>query len=384
MPSPLLSTLARAERGLFGPKIPLNRIRNFLLLEHSLALGTAIHGTPLISALRTVLPDARVEAAASGFALGILHGNPGLDRLIAMSSPFTDLAGAVSTLRSARPFNREPYAVLQTTGNGRTRVTLAAMFGGGHTRAGFSVHPELSAAPLAFDPQRSQIDNNLAIISALGHGPALHSALRADASVAEPRVFPSPQDIDHVRQRLTEAGIREAEPIAVFITQTSPGQRKSWRPERFRRAAEMLSAEYDAQIVFGGTAAESPSVEALRDGLAGRTANLAGKTSLLEMAALFGLADVALTLDTGPMHLARAMRLPMVIVAPAWSPAIEWLPVGNPRARIFKNLDLPSAPEDYIIDEVSVEEVEAALRELLAEFPPMGRRLAEHNAISGR
>jgi hypothetical protein len=56
----------------------------------------------------------------------------------------------------------------------------------------------------------------------------------------------------------------------------------------------------------------------------------------------------------------------MVIIAPAWSPPIEWLPVDNDRFRIFKNADMPSAPPDYIIDEVSVAEVTGALEELLS------------------
>jgi hypothetical protein len=64
------------------------------------------------------------------------------------------------------------------------------------------------------------------------------------------------------------------------------------------------------------------------------------------------------------------MRLPMVIIAPAWSPAVEWLPLNNPRARILKNADLPSAPIGYIIDEVSVSEVQQNLRDLLQLYPP--------------
>jgi hypothetical protein len=60
----------------------------------------------------------------------------------------------------------------------------------------------------------------------------------------------------------------------------------------------------------------------------------------------------------------------MVIIAPAWSPAVEWLPLNNPRARILKNADLPTAPSDYIIDEVTVPEVEQNLNELLALYPP--------------
>ena len=125
------------------------------------------------------------------------------------------------------------------------------------------------------------------------------------------------------------------------------------------------------QIVFAGTAAESPAIEALRSGLSFPTATVAGQTSLLELSAILGLADIALTLDTGPMHLARAMRLPMVIIAPAWSPAVEWLPLNNPRARILKNLDLPTPPpDDYLIDEVTVPEVEQHLNELLPSTHP--------------
>jgi hypothetical protein len=69
------------------------------------------------------------------------------------------------------------------------------------------------------------------------------------------------------------------------------------------------------------------------------------------------------------MHIGRAVGLPMTIIAPAWSPPIEWLPLGIDRFRILKNADMTSAPADYIIDEVSVEEVQLALEELIARYP---------------
>ena len=65
-----------------------------------------------------------------------------------------------------------------------------------------------------------------------------------------------------------------------------------------------------------------------------------------------------------------ASLVSMVIIAPAWSPAIEWLPLNNPRARILKNADLPTAPPDYIIDEVTIPEVEQNLNDLLTLYPP--------------
>jgi ADP-heptose:LPS heptosyltransferase len=347
----------------------LLEFRNFLLLQYPLALGTAIHATPLISAIHAAVPGARVAAAASGFALEVLRDNPGLERLVSTPSPLSDLRGAVRALRAARFFDGEPYAVLQTTGNERSKVVLAAMLSGGTTRVGFTVAPQLSAAPLSFDYRLSQIANNLRIVEALGHGAALIEELERQPDLIEPRVFPSAGDFDAAHVLLREQGVDESQPIAVFITQTSPTQRKSWRAERFRAVAETLRREYGMQIVFVGTSKESPAIDELRESLSFAAASVAGKTTLLEISALLSLADVALTLDTGPMHLARAVRLPMVIIAPAWSPAVEWLPLCNPRARILKNLDMDEAPVDYVIDEVSVDEVERSLRELFAVYP---------------
>jgi len=124
------------------------------------------------------------------------------------------------------------------------------------------------------------------------------------------------------------------------------------------------------QILFAGAPSESPAIDALRAPLSFATANIAGRASLLELAAIMARADIAITLDTGPLHLARAMHLPAIIIAPAWSPAVEWLPINNPRARILKNLTLDEATEDYIIDEVTVPEVEQAAHDLLAAYPP--------------
>lgn len=381
MQSVLLRRVAALEQQLFPLAGSLKDIRNFVLLEHSLALGTAVHGTPLIRALRTVVPGARIVAAASGFGLGVLQGSPDLERLIPMPSPMNDLRGAIRALQQAGISGREPSAVLQSTGNGRTRVTLAAMLSGGHTRVGFGLHPELSAAALVFDPRKSQIDNNLGIIRGLGHGAALEAALARDPNLAEPVVYPSASEFESIGALLGAEGIVVSAPIAVFITQTSLTQKKGWRPQRFRGVAEMLAKEFGAQIVFAGMAAEAAAIEALRSGLRVRSASVAGRTNLGELSALFGLADVALTLDTGPMHLARAMQSPMVVIAPAWSPPIEWLPLHNPKARVLKNMDLPAAPEGYVIDEVSVDEVNAALRELLAQYPPLHRaRAAEAGA----
>lgn len=345
-------------------KGPLCEISNFLLLQYPSALGTAIHATPIIPALRRAVPECRIVVVASGFALDVFRNNPGVDSLIETPSPLKNLSGAVKALRSQRPFRGMPYATLTTTGNERTLIAMQALLSGGSIRIGFTVVPQLYRKPLAFDSALSQIANNLRIVEALGHVPEFF----------EPEIFYSNADLGFARETLARAGVQAGQPVAVFVTQTSVTQRKSWPAERFRAAAEFLTKHYGAHILFVGTAAESRAIDDLRSLLSGPSTNVAGKTTLPQLAALMSLSAVGLTLDTGPMHLGRAVALPMVIIAPAWSPPVEWLPVGNDRFRIFKNADIASPPPpDYIIDEVSVEEVTSALADLLAKYPPRPR-----------
>ena len=323
-----------------------------------MALGTAVHATPLVRALKEARPEARIAVAANGFAAEIFANHPNVERMIVTPSPLKDLGGAVRELRAARSFGGEPFVAITTMGNERTRIALTAMASGASARVGFTEAPELYRKMLRFDTQRSLIDNNLRIVDALGF----------EFRHYEPEIHFSEIDRQWAKSALRDAGVRDGQMAVVFVTQTSVTQRKSWRKERFQAAARHVMERYGAHVVFVGTAAEADAIEAIRDGLGGASSNFAGKTTLLQLSALLSECRVGLALDTGILHLGRAVGLPMAIIAPAWSPPIEWLPLRNPRYRILKNADMPAATSDYIIDEVSVDEATAALDELIATF----------------
>jgi ADP-heptose:LPS heptosyltransferase len=306
----------------------------------------------MVPALRAAMPECRIAVAASGLALEVFRNNPGVDWLIETPSPLVDLRGAVGSWRRQNPFGKRAFLALTTIGNGRTRMGLAALASGAVARAGFTEVPEIYRQVLSSDPSRSLIDNNLRIVESLGF-PFRHF---------EPQTFFADSDLLWAQRSLAEAGRRDGQMVVVFVTQTSVTQRKSWRPERFRAAARHLIERYGAHIVFVGTAAEAQAIESLRDGLGADTSSVAGRTSLLQLSALLSLCRVGLTLDTGTMHLGRTVGLPMAIIAPAWSPPVEWLPVDDPRYRILKNAEMEVCPAD----EVSVEEVTAALDDLIA------------------
>ncbi len=346
----------------------LSEFRNFLLLQHPQALGTAIHATPLIAAIHAAIPDARVAAAASGFALEILRGNPGIETLVATPSPLRELLPSAKALRRAHPFGREHHVVLFTTGNERSRIILSTLLAGSPTRAGFTLMPELAAAHLRFDPRLSQIANNLRILELLGHGPALLDQLQNNPTLIEPTVYFSASDLEAARALLQEAN-PQSSPVAAFAMQGSGGQLTGWHDDRFAqviRHAESLGH----RPIFLGTANDASFIDRIR-ALAGSTGpSLAGRTTIPQLGALLCLCDLLVTLDTGTMHVGRAAGLPMVVLGPSWQRPIEWLPLGNPNVRILRGEDREDIPPDYKLDEIAAVDVNAAVDELTRVLPP--------------
>ena len=194
------SAIAGLERG-FGAgrsrERALSSFRNFLLLQHARALGTVVHATPLIPALREAMPDSRIAVAASGFALEVLRNNPGIERLIETPSPLSDWRGAAQVLRRENPFRGEDFVLVTPVGNDRTKIALQTLFVGAGARVGFTQVPALYRAAFEFDYAKSQIENNLAILPALGH----------TVRHFEPQIFFAAADLEWARRKISRSEI---------------------------------------------------------------------------------------------------------------------------------------------------------------------------------
>lgn len=334
----------------------LRKHRNFLIFMHPSALGTAIHGTPLPSAIKQRIPDASVAVVTSGFSAECFRNHPHVDHFLETVSPLKDRATAIRQLKEAKLFRGEPFVAITPKGSERTPIAMAVRSSGAAVRVGFTTVPQWFDIPLDFDSEISLIDNNLRIIAALGHDPI---------QGVPPIIVPSKEDRERAERLLPQDQIQGRQ-LAVLVTQTSVTQRKSWRADRFKAVAEHLVNKHNVFLVFPGTAGEHEAIETLREYIGLPSINIAGKTGIADLTAVFQQCRIAISLDTGPLHIARAAGLPAVVIAPAWSPVIEWLPVEDPKYRILKNATIPAPPpEDYIIDEVSVGDVIAAADSLL-------------------
>lgn len=96
-----------------------------------------------------------------------------------------------------------------------------------------------------------------------------------------------------------------------------PGARwitKIWPPASWARLADWLIREKGLAVVITGSAGDRELAARITAQMRERAQNLAGHTSLQELAGIMQKARLAVTADTGPMHLAAALGTKVVAV----------------------------------------------------------------------
>jgi ADP-heptose:LPS heptosyltransferase len=143
---------------------------------------------------------------------------------------------------------------------------------------------------------RHEVERQLALVAAVG---CLTSREELSFRVA-------PED----RRALGRYALRE--PLVVVHPGASAASRR-YPPERFAQAIELLAARIDCQVVLTGAEAERPLLSSISERLAhSRALNLAGELPLGQLGALIERADLLVTNNTGPAHLAAAVGTPVV------------------------------------------------------------------------
>jgi lipopolysaccharide heptosyltransferase II len=148
-------------------------------------------------------------------------------------------------------------------------------------------------------------------------------------------------DIASVDHRLAVDGIRgsDARLVVMHVGASAPSRR--WPAERFGQAAEALARRTGARVVFTGSADEAPLVDAARAAMRPReraaAVTLAGALTLGELGALIARAELVITNNSGPAHLAAALGTPIVDLYALTNP--QHIPWKAP-ARVL-NHDVP-------------------------------------------
>lgn len=90
------------------------------------------------------------------------------------------------------------------------------------------------------------------------------------------------------------------------------GSAKCWLPDRFKEVALKLLQKPNVFVLFFGDQTGAPLVNSICQDMPERVINMAGKTTLRELMALIQACSIFLTNDSGPMHMASALNVPLL------------------------------------------------------------------------
>ena len=150
------------------------------------------------------------------------------------------------------------------------------------------------------------------------------------------------------------------------------GAAKRWTPERYAAAADLLARREGARIAVLGGAAERPLGVAIAAAMQSPARVLCGETTLPDLVGVLSRLRLLVTNDSGPMHVAAALGVPLVAVfGPTdWR---ETAPAGGPHRLVREPVPcspclLRECPIDHrCMRRVTVDRVVGEARALLAE-----------------
>jgi heptosyltransferase-2 len=119
------------------------------------------------------------------------------------------------------------------------------------------------------------------------------------------------------------------------------GSSKRWYPERFSQVAAALVKKYHAKIIIFGGPGERDIAEEIVRASGPSLFNMSGQTTIRGLMALLSQCRLLLTNDSGPMHIAAALGVPVVAIFGSTDPALT-TPIGTGHVIIRKNV--PCSP----------------------------------------
>ncbi len=295
-------------------------------------LGDVVLSMPVAQALREARPSAFLAMLVKPECRELIDGHPALNQALVYDKAGAH-RGVLSTIRFAMSLRRERFdiaLVLHPT----FRAHWIAWLAGIPRRIGYARKGGwLLTQRLPHEKQRGrrhEADYTLDFVRALGVVP----------SRASPAIAVSHDAVERVNQRLGEHGIDpQARLVAIHPSASSVSKR--WMPERFAAVADRLAQEQATRIVLVAGRADEPCVEQVTAAMRRPVVNLAGRLSVGELAALLRRAQLLISNDSGPVHIAAAVGTPVVAIFGRNQPGLSqgrWRPLGNHHTILQKDV----------------------------------------------
>ena len=302
-------------------------IRGILVVRVDL-IGDVVLSLPAVRALRRAYPNAAIDMLTLQSTADILAGeradiarvltfDPGAWRRptgLLKLSPWRDALTLLRTLRSTR--YDLAISVSGDIGSILTRLSGAAR------RIGYAdeAYRWFLTDPVPggrYQKRDHEVRYVLALAERAG-GVVTDDDARLSLHVIPDAAYRMRALLDEARSRRNVSG-----PIVALHTGARNGQAKRWPPAHFAALAERLARELDALVVLVGGPSEQALAQAITAHTTAPVLDMVGKTTLPEVVALLEASDLLVTGDSGPLHIACAVRTPVVALHGPTDPGVS-------------------------------------------------------------
>ncbi len=177
---------------------------------------------------------------------------------------------------------------------------------------------------------------------------------------------------DKIRQLLQSRGVNWEKPLVGINPGAAFGPAKRWLPERFAELADRLEQSAGCRVVIVGSAKERDIARQMTNIMKSTPIVLTGDTTLQELIAVISLCQLFISNDSGPMHLAAALKVPTIGI---FGPTDERItaPWGEGHAVVSKQIEcrpcqLVTCPADHqCMKAITAEEVYSVAQQKLTQ-----------------
>jgi heptosyltransferase-1 len=335
-----------------------------ILLIKPSALGDVVHTLPVLVKLRARYPRAQIDWLITPENAEVVRYHPALSNVVLFARrdfskrgrrwrAFVSFFDLLKQIRSAK------YELIIDM-HGQVRSAFFALISGARVRIGFdrpikrgltvSAEHDLKNIPShgwrgaregSWIAYTHRIPISTLDVHAIDRYLWVAPLLGLDDNPPDLTIHLSPQATNKVNRLLEEHGVPASKPLVVLVPGTI-WETKHWTIEGFAGVARQFLQDGFA-VALAGTTRDQQRCRQIAAAAPG-TCDLSGKTTPADLAALIRRAEVAVTNDSGSMHVAASLGKPMVSVFGPTNP-VHIGPYERPESVV--RVDLPCSPCNY-------------------------------------
>ncbi len=281
-------------------------------------IGDLVLSLPVIHSLKRTYPDAEIDLLAIPSSSKVVISDPDLAEVIAYDPNIWRRPKALFQMQNwreaatLRHHLRARHYDLAVSVFGPWAAILAVL-SGAQRRVGFGQesYPGLMTDSVAGAHWQSgdrlhEVDYCLKLSQAAGATIQPYDRI--------PRLYIASPVRTQIEELLQREGIQPNRPLIACHVSSNNGYSKRWPIAYWAKLIDSLIGEDRLSVVLTGATNDLPCIEAIVRRTHEHPVNMAGKTSLTQLAALLQRANLVITGDSGPMHIAAAVNTPLIAI----------------------------------------------------------------------